>query len=287
MAGANPMFNRIQQEIQQEQRYAGQNPAGYTQAASAGYAQQQSMSQEQLQQMYTQPSAGGIDTGRVTVDDVIMKSLALFVVLVVAGAAAWQYGNINPEMVQPLWFIGMFGGLALGLAIAFMKKIIVPLLFAYAALEGIFLGAFSQTINSIPQYAGVVQTAVLATVCTFAAMYLGYSTGIIKVSSRAKRIFAIVIMGYMIFSLVQLVLIMTGVLGGWGVGGSTMFGIIISVLGVGLAAYSLVLSFDQIQQAVAMGAPRKYSWLLAHGIIVSLVWLYIEFVRLFARLQDN
>ena len=73
---------------------------------------------------------------------------------------------------------------------------------------------------------------------------------------------------------------MTGVLSGWGFGGSGGLGIILSLLGVGLASYSLAIDFDTIDHAVRVGAPKKYSWLLAHGLIVSIVWLYIEFVRL-------
>ena len=156
----------------------------------------------------------------------------------------------------------------------------------YAVLQGAFLGAFSQYINSIPEYDGVVQMAVLATLCVFVAMYIGYATGFVKVNDKTRRMFFFAIVGYALFSLLQVVLLWTGVIDGWGFGDSGALGIGLSILGVGLASYSLAIDFDSIDHAVQVGAPKKYSWLLAHGLIVSIVWLYIEFVRLFARLRD-
>ncbi|MER7073585.1 Bax inhibitor-1/YccA family protein [Terrabacter sp. NPDC000476] len=291
MAGGNPVFDRLNKQIEKE-RYAGfgapqgspQQPG--TQSATAGHAAQDALTAQQLNDMYARQSAGPVDTGRLTLDSVIMKSLGLFALLVAAGAVTWVLVSGSPGLAAPIWLGGMVIGLVLGLAIAFMKTVSVPLIVLYSAVEGAFLGAFSYTINSIQGYEGVVLMAVLATVCTFAAMYAGYATGFIKVTSKSRRMFFMAIVGYMIFSLLQLVLQLTGVISGWGFGGSGMLGIGLSILGVGLAAYSLAIDFDSIDNAVKVGAPEKFSWLLAHGLIVSVVWLYIEFVRLFARLRD-
>jgi uncharacterized YccA/Bax inhibitor family protein len=117
-------------------------------------------------------------------------------------------------------------------------------------------------------------------------MVLGYRTGFIKVTSKSRRIFGMAALGYFLFSLVNVVALMLGWTHGWGFGGSGLLGIGISILGVGLASYSLAVDFDSINNGVRMGAPEKYSWLFAHGLIVSLVWLYIEIVRLLARLRD-
>lgn len=295
MAGTNPVFDRLNKQIEQE-RYAGfgqpqqgrpgQGAQQGMQQASTGYAAQDAVSAQQLNEMYARDTAGSVDTGRVTLDDVIVKSLVLFVVTVGVAAASWVLTSGSPGLTLPLWLGGMFGTLALGFAIAFMKKVSVPLIMVYAVLQGAFVGAFSQYINSIPRYEGVVMMAVLATACTFVAMYAGYATGFVKVTSKTRRMFFFAIVGYAIFSLLQVVLLMTGVLDGWGFGGSGGLGIILSVVGVALAAYSLAIDFDSIDNAVRVGAPSKYSWLLAHGLIVTLVWLYIEFVRLFARLRD-
>ena len=293
MAGGNPVFDRLNKQIEKE-RYAGfGSPQGSpqqaqqgTQAATSGYATQDAMTAQQLNEMYAQPPAGPVDTGRVTVDDVVVKSITLFVVTVAVAFVSWFWTEANTDMTLPFWLGGMFGTLILGFVIAFMKKVSVPLLMVYAVLQGAFLGAFSQYIAAIPDYDGVVQMAVLATLCVFVAMYVGYATGFVKVNDKTRRMFFFAIVGYGLFSLLQVVLLMTGVIDGWGFGGSGMLGIGLSILGVGLASYSLAIDFDSIDRAVQMGAPKKYSWLLAHGLIVSIVWLYIEFVRLFARLRD-
>jgi uncharacterized YccA/Bax inhibitor family protein len=286
MAGGNPVFDRLNKQIEKD-RYAGfGSPQRGAQAATSGAASYDTMSAQKLDEMYARPSAGPVDTGRVTIDDVIMKSLTLFVVLIATAAGAWFAVANNPALASPLWMGGIIVGLILGFAIAFMKNPPVPLFFVYAAVQGGFLGAFSFVINSIQKYEGVIVLAVLATLSTFIAMYVGYATGIIKVTSRSRRIFFLMAAGYAIFALVQFVLVSFGVLQGWGVGGSTGLGIGLSLLGTGLAAYSLAIDFDSIDNAVRMEAPRKYAWLLAHGLIVSIIWLYIEFVRLFARLRD-
>ena len=205
--------------------------------------------------------------------------------MAVAGAS-WFMVDRSPSISVPLWLGGMVGTLILGFVIVFLKKVSVPLLVLYAVLQGAFLGAFSNVINSIPKYAGVPAMAVLATGCVFVAMYAGYATGFIKVTSKTRRMFFFAIVGYALFSVLQVILQLTGVLSGWGFGGSGALGIGLSLLGTALAAYSLAIDFDSIDHAVKVGAPAKYSWLLAHGLIVSIVWLYVEFVRLFARLRD-
>ncbi|MEO5745925.1 MAG: Bax inhibitor-1/YccA family protein [Terracoccus sp.] len=294
MAGGNPVFDRLNKQIEKD-RYAGfgsskANPRGGVQQgmpqATAGYAAQDAATSQSLNELYARDSAGPTDTGRVTLDDVIIKSLGLFALLVATGTITWLLVSGSPGLARPIWLVGMFAGLGIGLAIAFMKTVSVPLIVTYAVVEGAFLGAFSYTINNIKGYDGVVLMAVLATVCTFAAMYIGYAVGFIKVTNKTRRMFFLAIVGYGIFSLLQVVLQLTGVVDGWGFGGSGPLGIGLSVLGVGLAAYSLAIDFDSIDNAVKVGAPAKYSWLLAHGLIVSVVWLYIEFVRLFARLRD-
>ena len=296
MAGNNPVFSRIEKQLKQDQ-YAGfgqpqqqapqqpygqqpygQQPYGYTPPT------QDTMTPQQLQDMYAAPPAGPLQTGRVTFDDVIMKTLGLFALVLVTAAVSWVTTASSPGLTMPFWIAGMVGGLIVGLVIAFKKTISVPLIVGYALLEGVFVGAFSRVMERA--YPGLVATAVLATLCTFAGMFLGYKSGLIKVTSKSRRIFGFALMGYVLFSLVNVIALFAGWTTGWGFGGSGMLGIAISVLGVGLASYSLAVDFDTIGSAVRMGAPQKYSWLLAHGLIVSLVWLYIEIVRLLARLRD-
>src|SRR6476620_4832761 len=188
MAGGNPVFDRLNKQIEKE-RYAGfGSPQGSpqqaqqgTQAATTGYAGQDAMTAQQLNEMYAQPPAGPADTGRVPVDDVVVTVAVAFV--------SWFWTEANTDMTLPFWLGGMFGTLILGFVIAFMKTVSVPLLMVYAVLQGAFLGAFSQYIAAIPEYDGVVQMAVLATLCVFVAMYVGYATGFVKVNDKTRRMF--------------------------------------------------------------------------------------------------
>jgi uncharacterized YccA/Bax inhibitor family protein len=288
MASSNPVFSQVNREIQQGyagfgQQRTGQPPgAGYSPTGMSGV--QDRATSDQLERMYNAPPAGPVQTGRVTFDDVIMKTLGLFVLLVAAAAGSWFLTRGNPGLLTPIWVGGMLAGLVVGLAIAFMKTVSVPLILLYALLEGAFVGAFSQVMEQ--RFPGIVMTAVVATLCTFAGMFAGYRFGLIKVTSRSRKIFGMALIGYVLFSLVNVVALMFGWTSGWGFGGSGALGIGISLLGVGLAAYSLAVDFDDVQNAVRAGLPEKYSWLLAHGLIVTLIWLYLEILRLLARLRN-
>jgi uncharacterized YccA/Bax inhibitor family protein len=279
---SNPVFNRIDKEIKQGD-YAGFDHGPSASGMRTGSGVQDSLNSQQLQDLYNQPSASPVQMRRVTLDDVVMKTLGLFSIVVLVGAATWFTVAGRTTLSLPLMLAGMFGGLGVGLLIAFKKTISVPLIVLYAALEGLLVGAISQVFAS--QYEGLVTTAVVATVCTFAGMLLGYKSGLIKVTDKSRRIFGMAIMGYLLFGLVNMVVAFTGHGSGFGIGGKGPMGIAISVLGVGLASYSLAIDFDSVDRAVKAQLPEKYSWLLAHGFIVTLVWLYLEFLRLLARMR--
>lgn len=277
----NPAYNRIGEDARNgyagfQERGGAVPPPGY-----GGYGQ--APSPQDLQSMYDRPSAGAVDTGRVTMDDVIMKAMALFGIVVVVGAAGWYTAATTPQLGFMLWMGGMIGTLILGLVIAFKKTLSVPLIVGYAVLEGLFVGAVSQFFNVM--YPGIVVQAVLATFATFAGMFLAYKAGLIKVTSKFRRIMTMAIFGYMIFAIINFIYAMVTHTA-FGFGGSGGLGIAISLFAVGLASLSLALDFDAIDYAIRTGAPRPYAWLLAHGLIVTLVWLYVEFLRLLARMRE-
>ena len=282
---ANPVFDRLDRQITKGD-YAGFG-GGSARSRQSGGGVQDSLNSQQLQDLYNQPSAGAVQMRRVTLDDVVMKTLGLFSIVVLVAAATWFYvAGLPSTSPAPMALMlgGMLGGLAIGLVIAFKKTISVPLIVLYAVLEGVLVGAISQVFER--QMPGIVSTAVIATLCTFAGMLLGYKTGLIKVTDKSRRIFGMAIMGYLLFGLVNLVAAFMGVGSGFGFGGTGPIGIAISVLGVGLASYSLAIDFDSVSRAVDAQLPEKYSWLLAHGFIVTLVWLYLEILRLLARLRQ-
>ena len=283
---SNPVFSRIDDQIKKG-GYAGFDRGPGTSRTTGGAGPQDSLNPAQLQDLYNQPSAGPVQTGRVTLDDVVMKTLGLFSVVLIFATASWFAVAGNVDLILPLVFGGMLGGLAIGLVIAFKKTISVPLIVLYSALEGILVGAISSMFNASPKYQGLVTTAVIATLSTFVGMFLGWKFGLIKVTDKSRRIFGMAIIGYLLFSLANVVASFMGVGQGWGFGGKNgMLGIGISVLGVGLASYSLAIDFDSVDRAVKAQLPEKYSWLLAHGLIVTLVWLYLEILRLLARMRN-
>ena len=284
MASSNPAFNRMEKDARSgyaDFRTGGQNPM---QGAGASHAATDQMTPQQLQEMYSAPSATRPGSDRVvTMDDVVMKTLALFSIVIVMGAIGWTVAAINPGLGFMLWMGGMFATLGLGLVIAFKKTLSVPLIVGYAVVEGVFVGAVSQFFEQ--RYGGIVAQAVLATLAVFVGMFIAYKVGLIKVTAKFRRIVTMMIFGYAIFALVNFgYAMLTGTM--FGFGGSTWIGVAISLFAVGLASVTLALDFDMIERAIATGAPQKYSWLLAHGLIVTLVWLYIEFLRLFARLRE-
>lgn len=280
---SNPAFNRLEQDARSG--YAGFRDSGAPTAyPPQSYPQPGApIGHDRLQEMYDAPSATAVQAGRVTMDDVIMKTLGLFALVLTTAAVGWYAASVNPQLGMMLWLGGMIGTLILGFVIAFKKTLSVPLIVGYALLEGLFVGAVSQVFNVL--YPGIVGQAVLATLATFAGMFAAYKSGLIKVTDKFRRIVTMMIFGYVIFAIVNVIFAMVTSTP-FGFGGSGALGIGISLFAVGLAAVSLALNFDSIDYAIETGAPQKYSWLLAHGMIVTLVWLYIEFLRLLARLRE-
>lgn len=283
---SNPAFNRIDQDARSGYAGFGPSSTGADQTTYPGgvYSQPGApIGRDQLEQMYGAPSASPVDTGRVTIDDVIMKSMSLFGIVLVLGAVGWFTAASNPGLGLALTMGGMVGTLILGLVIAFKKTLSVPLIIGYAALEGLFIGAVSQFYEA--RYGGIVGQAVLATLATFAGMLAAYKFGVIKVTDKFRRIVTTMIFGYAIFAVVNVIFALF-TKSAFGFGGSGALGIAISLFAVGLAAFTLALDFDSIDYAIRTGAPKQYGWLLAHGLIVTLVWLYLEFLRLLGRLRN-
>ena len=282
---SNPVFDRIDKES--SRGYAGFTRA--PQAPTAGLAATDSMSAQQLQDLYSQPSATPVQMRRLTIDDVVMKTAGLFAIVLVLAGVGWA---LTPQLGPVLLLGGIAFTLVLGLVIAFKKTISVPLILVYAVAEGLFVGAVSRIYSvafdepGTPVFQGIVAQAVLGTLAVFAAMLIAYKTGIIKVTEKFRRIVTMAVMGYAIFALVNF---LYAWIGGhpFGLGGTGALGFGISLFAIVLASVMLAVDFDSIDRAIAAGAPEKYSWLLAHGLIVTLVWLYLEILRLLGRMRSN
>lgn len=287
---SNPVFDRIEKDARQG--YAGFGRGGApAQPPTAGMAATDAMSSRQLQDLYNQPSAGPVQTKRLTIDDVVMKTAGLFAIVLVFAFVGWR---VIPQQFSGLVVLGsIVATLGLSLVIAFKKTISVPLILVYAVAEGLLVGVVSEAYSTrfdtdpnTPAFQGIVAQAVIATLCVFGGMLLAYKTGLIKVTAKFRRILTMAMIGYFLFALVNLgYALITGA--NFGIGGSGPLGIGISIFAIGLASFMLALDFDSIDRAIASGAPEKYSWLLAYGLIVTLVWLYLEILRLLGRLRSN
>jgi uncharacterized YccA/Bax inhibitor family protein len=297
----NPAFNNPAfQDPRAVKTYPGGAQAatigGQTQYAATQQAATSAAASAQLEGMYTAPSAGAIETDRMTVEDTVWKTVGLFAILLVTAAAGWIWTmsgvtalNPNPNLTP--WIVGMLGGFVLSLVVIFTsrKKIRPPLIFAYAAFEGLFVGGISAYFEMFFQ--GIVLQATLATLSVVGVTLALFASGKIRASKKATKVFMIAMIGYLVFSVLNLILMWTGadIAGGaFGIYSQKSFlfgipwGIVIGVFVVIMAAYSLVLDFDNIQQGVRNGAPRKYGWIGGFGIMVTVVWLYIEILRILA-----
>ena len=241
-----------------------------------------------LEQMYGAPPATTRETGRMTYDDVIVKTGGLLALLVTVAAVTWF---VAPQ----LFFVGMIVGLVLGLVNAFKKVPSPALIIAYAVAEGVFVGGLSYVVQAMVTTPGteagsIVVQALLATGATFVAALLLFRSGKVRVTARSVRFLLIAMTGYLVFSLVNVALVWFGGMDGWGLRSEVSvmgipLGVLVGVFAVGLAAYSLIVDFDSIKRGVEQGVPARFAWTAAFGLIVTLVWLYIEFLRIFAILS--
>ncbi|WP_426766340.1 Bax inhibitor-1/YccA family membrane protein [Pseudarthrobacter sp. 1G09] len=295
--GGNPIFNGksfrgATQAPPAPQAYGGapygQQAYGQQPNAQAPYGQQtwnaqpQGMTDNQLQDMYNQPSAGPADTGRMTFDDVIVKTAACLGVLILGAAVTLTVGL---GLASMLMIVGALGGFVLALVNTFKKQPSPALILAYAGLEGLFLGGLTRILDT--QYPGVGLQAVVGTLSVFAVTLLLFKSGKVRATPKAMRFFMIALGGYALFSVVNLVMMLTGVTQEPFGLRSGVIGVVIGLLAIGLAAFSLIMDFTSIEAGVRSGAPQRFSWTAAFGLTVTLVWLYVEIIRLLAILRGD
>ena len=227
---------------------------------------------------------------RVTMPDVMAKSAILFVVVVLFAVVGWNVISAAPGLGGVLMLVALAGTVVLGIVNAVKRQVSPALIVIYAVASGFMLGAVSYWYNQIGlanEYEGLVLQAVLATFTTFGVMLLLFGTGLVKVTGRFMKIMLVAMVSYLVIGLASLVAALFGVGGGWGFYGVGTFGLLLCIFGVGLAAFSLMLDFEAIKQGIEMGLPERESWRLSFGLLVTLVWLYLEFLRLFAIIASG
>ncbi|MGN7821798.1 Bax inhibitor-1/YccA family protein [Chitinophaga sp. 22536] len=226
--------------------------------------------------------AAHADGSTMTIRGTINKMAFLLIMLM--AAAVFSYGQFlkGSSNVLPLVFGGAIGGFILALVIIFKKEWSGYLAPAYALAEGLFLGGISAMFNA--QWQGIVLQAVGLTFGTFIAMLVLYRTGVIRATERFKSIIITATLGIGIFYLIAMVLRLFHIDMPL-IHSSGTFGIVFSLIVVAIAALNLILDFDMIEQGAAMGAPKYFEWYGSFGLLVTLVWLYLEILRLLSKLN--
>jgi uncharacterized YccA/Bax inhibitor family protein len=236
---------------------------------------------------YGSQYGGLIDvTDRMTLNGTVNKTGVLLICAI--ATAAWTWHLFLPEhdmsAVAPLMMLGLFGGLIVAFVTIFKKEwagITAPV---YALLEGLVLGGLSATLEL--RFPGIAMQAVGLTFGTLFVLLFLYRSGMIKVTQKFRLGVFAATGGIMFFYLIEMVLGFFGIQFA-SINGSGLIGIGFSLIVVGVAALNLVLDFDFIEQGVQAGAPKYMEWYGAFGIMVTMVWLYIEILNLLSKLRSR
>ena len=242
-----------------------------------GYAAMGTLPQDNLEDTYNAPAASSLRTGRMTMDDVVARTGTLLGIVVLVGAAAW-YLNFPPSLL----FVGLIGGLVTGLIGAFSRTVRPALYLTYAVFQGLFLGILSKTFELF--YPVLVQQAVVATVAAFVGMLFMYKSGRLRATPKFTKVLIGAAFGYILLALGSLISVM---LGGGSLYSLSLFGPMLAVAGVAIASFFLILDFDQAEKGVRLGLPQEESWRAGFGLVMTIVWLYLEVLRLIAILRGN
>ena len=225
--------------------------------------------------------------GTMTVGGTATATGVLMVLLLGAATYGWLNTDVNPsgQMNLPmLSIVGIIVGFICAIVVAFkpaLARILGPI---YAIGEGVFLGSISRAYKEL--YDGIVVQAVGATLAVFAVMLFLYKSRIIKVTDRFRRIIIMATLGLMVFYMVSFAISLFGGSVSF-LQSSSLLGVGFSVFAAGLAAMNLALDFDLIERGVKNQWPKQMEWFCAFGLLITLVWLYLELLRLLAKLQRN
>lgn len=270
---ANPIIGRPDAFVRHNEAAPQQYPQGYGQPQQ-GYARDF--------QNYQQPAqpAGG----RMTLDDVIVKTAMTLGIVLIAAIATFIL--VPPALLGPAAIVSAIVGFITVMFVAGRAKLPVGGVMFYAVVEGIFVGAFSKMFEG--WYPGIVVSAVLATFVTAAATLAAYKFFNIRVTPKFRKVVTIATMAIAGVFLVNLVLVLFGVQTGIReIGsGASMLAIGVSIIAVVLAVLNLIVDFDSVERGIAQGAPAQESWRAALGITVTMVWLYVEILRILSYFRD-
>lgn len=285
----DPRFGRFGAggQAQQGQQVYGQPQYGQQAYGQPQYGQQAYGQAQYGQPQYTDYSAPTyseptysepIPAGqRLTMNDVLVKTAINLGLVVVGAVVAWY--------VPMLMLLGLLGGLVLGLVNSFKQKVSPILVMAYALMEGMMLGGLSALVNL--RYPGTAIQAVLATIVVAGVTLALFANGKIRTTPKLNKIFMIGALSYLGYGLVSM--LTAGIFGfslnSMSIGGIPL-GLPIALIAVAMATYSLLIDYTTTAEAVDAGLPQSESWRLAFGLTASLVWLYVEILRVLMYLAS-
>jgi uncharacterized YccA/Bax inhibitor family protein len=287
MQSSNPVFTRSEGFNGRGNAYGNQTYPGNGQSY-AGYGSPAQWGTGQPGGSGMQPTQ--VDQGRMSIDSVVQKTGLSLGVVVLTAAATWLLtGDVqaNPELASGLYalsMVGALGGFALAMVNSFKKVVSPALVLAYAALEGLFVGAFSKVLEATFGD-GLVIGAVLGTMAAVAGTLAAYKFFNIKVGAKFRMWVIGAMFGFVALSILNLVLSFFDA--DFGFNGFGTMGLISSVIGLGLGVLLLILDFDFVERGIAAGLPERESWRAAFGLTVTIIWIYIELLRILAILRGG
>ena len=274
---------------QQGVDYSGQPVYGTAQAGtggspvSSGYEEQMAS----YEAMMNAPAADAVDRGTMTYDDVVVKSLMCFGLLLVGAVAGWMAGIVAMGVAMVLFFASCAVTLGLAIFIQFSKKIRPGAIVTYSLIEGFSLGVISYTFEAY--FPGIVISAVLATLVVIGTTLAAFMLGFVRNSSTLTRVAGIGSIAFFFYYLVTFALSVSGMVNMRAVNSITVFGIplgvIIGVLAVFIGVLCLVRDFDAVKVGVANNVPEKYSWLCTFAIMTDVIWIYLEILKILSYLM--
>ncbi|MDT0346855.1 Bax inhibitor-1/YccA family protein [Streptomyces litchfieldiae] len=286
MRSSNPVFTR--RGFSRDGGYAGFNAGPQLQTGNP-YAGSPSNPYAQPGNPYAQPQVdphGGyvqpgapVRSGVMTIDSVVSRTALTLGTVVAAATVAWL-----TDMPVALGVGFGIVAMVLGLWQSFKREASPALIMAYAVTEGLFLGSISNAINAVAP--GAAMQAVIGTMAVFAGVLFMYKQRIIRVTARFTKFVLAAAVGFVLLSLVNLAVALIGDGNGLGLRDGGL-GVLFGIAGVVLGACFLALDFKMVEDGIAYGAPEKESWLAAFGLTLTLVWIYLEFLRLVAILQGD
>jgi uncharacterized YccA/Bax inhibitor family protein len=216
-----------------------------------------------------------------TIDSVVQKTGITMGLMILTAALTWV--AMPPQYLGMAWMGGAFAGLGLALVISFKKMISPGLVLAYAVVEGLFVGAMSKTFEVM--WPGIVTSAVMGTMAAVIGTLAAYKFFNIQVTPKFRKFVVAAMFGFVGVILLDFVLSFFGMEVGFH--GFGALGLIMSVIGLVLGVLMLILDFDFVERGIAAGLPEVESWRAAFGLTVTIIWIYIEMLRILAILRGQ